>query len=127
MPTVMANRAGLQLEERKRGSRCCESTMQLRMTPQEAQQLSIDLQALAHPVRLQILDILSRNAGQVCVCDLEEVLPVKQPTISHHLKLLRDAGLIDCERQGLWAYYFVQSGALRELGSRAIQGLSKLT
>jgi len=123
----MANRAGLQLEERKRGSRCGESTMHVRMTPQEAQQLSIDLQALAHPVRLQILDILSRNAGQVCVCDLEEALPIKQPTISHHLKLLRDAGLIDCERQGLWAYYFVKRDSLQELCTRVTQGIKGLT
>jgi ArsR family transcriptional regulator len=101
--------------------------MHVRMTPQEAQQLSIDLQALAHPVRLQILDILSRNAGQVCVCDLEEALPIKQPTISHHLKLLRDAGLIDCERQGLWAYYFVKRDSLQELCTRVTQGIKGLT
>ena len=68
-------------------------------------------------MRLQLLDVLSRNAGQVCVCDLEAAVPVKQPTVSHHLRLLREAGLVDCERHGQWAYYFVQRerlAAIRE-------------
>ncbi len=117
----------VQIEERKRGTRCCESVMEFRLEPKTAKQLSQDLHALAHPVRLQILDILSRNEGKVCVCDLEEALPVKQPTISHHLRLLREAGLIDCERQGLWAYYFINRDVLRELGSRIAQGLKALT
>jgi ArsR family transcriptional regulator len=66
----------------------------------EADRLSDDLQLLAHPVRIQLLDILAHYAGRACVYDLEAALPVKQPTVSHHLKTLRDAGLIDCERQG---------------------------
>lgn len=101
--------------------------MEFRLEPKTAQQLSQDLQALAHPVRLQILDILSRHEGKVCVCDLEEALPVKQPTISHHLKRLREAGLIDCERHGLWAYYFVKRDVLSELAARITQGLKALT
>jgi len=76
------------------------------------------LRALAHPVRLQILDLLARHAGQVCVCDLEGALPIKQPTVSHHLRLLREAGLIDSERHGLWAYYFVKRDALAALRAR---------
>lgn len=84
------------------------------------QQLTDDLSILAHPVRLQILNILAQSAGDVCVCDLETALPVKQPTISHHLKLLREAGLIDCERRGLWAYYFVQREALAALRQRIV-------
>jgi ArsR family transcriptional regulator len=92
--------------------------LQLRLGIEEAEQLSEDLQILAHPIRLQILGILSRHEGQVCVCDLEAALPVKQPTISHHLKLLRDAGLVDCEPHGLWAYYFVRREALAELRAR---------
>jgi ArsR family transcriptional regulator len=88
------------------------------MEPADAERLSEDLQILGHPVRLQILDLLARHAGQVCVCDLEGALPIKQPTVSHHLRLLREAGLIDSERHGLWAYYFVKHEALAALRAR---------
>ncbi len=117
----------LELEERKRGARCCEDVGEhAQWTMEQAQDLSDDLSILAHPIRLRILDILTRHAGQVCVCDLEAALPVKQPTISHHLKLLRAAGLIDCERHGLWAYYFVNREALRELRTRVAGQLESL-
>lgn len=93
---------------------CCGGAPQ-GMGLAEAEQLSAAVGMLANPVRLQILDILQRSAGDVCVCDLEAALPVKQPTVSHHLRLLREAGLIDCERRGHWAYYFVQREALATL------------
>jgi len=108
----------LELIERKPGSRCCTDIQDYQLSTEEAQQISDDLQILGHPVRLQILTILARSAGQVCVCDLEAAVPVKQPTVSHHLRLLREAGLIDCERNGLWAYYFVQREALAALRAR---------
>ena len=104
----------IELQERNRGTRCCGDGELGRLMAAEAQQISEDLLILAHPIRLQILDILGRHAGQVCVCDLEAALPVKQPTVSHHLRLLREAGLIDCERHGLWAYYFVKPDAVAE-------------
>lgn len=116
----------VQLPERKRGTRCCEDAAGLRLGSEAAEQLSGDLQILAHPVRLQILDMLSRKQGQICVCDLEAALPVKQPTISHHLKLLRDAGLIAYERRGLWVYYFVERQSLLELRKRIAERLEKL-
>lgn len=117
----------LELDERKRGGRCCDDVSSAAaLSAPEAQQLSDDLGILAHPIRLQILGILSRHAGQVCVCDLEAALPVKQPTVSHHLKLLRAAGLIDCERHGLWAYYFVNGDALRQLRGRVTEQLGLL-
>jgi ArsR family transcriptional regulator, arsenate/arsenite/antimonite-responsive transcriptional repressor len=96
------------IEERTRGQRCCNDDALTHISGEEAQQLASDLLVFAHPIRLQLLHMLARNAGQVCVCDLEAAVPVKQPTVSHHLKLLREAGLIDCERHGLWAYYFVR-------------------
>jgi ArsR family transcriptional regulator len=108
----------IEVQERKLGMRCCEDDLNARMDPADAARLSDDLQILAHPVRLQILDLLARHAGQVCVCDLEAALPVKQPTVSHHLRLLREAGLIDSERHGLWAYYFVKNDALDALRAR---------
>lgn len=62
----------------------------------------------------------------MCVCDLEALVPVKQPTVSHHLRLLREAGLIGCERHGLWAYYFVQREALAALRARIAGQLDAL-
>ena len=71
--------------------------------------------ALADPARLQIIDLLSRHGGAVCVCDLEGVVGLpdadgqrpRQATVSHHLRVLREAGLIGSTKQGQWAYYFV--------------------
>src|SRR5262245_17853692 len=117
----------LELDDRKRGGRCYDDVASAApLSAPDAQQLSDDLGILAHPIRLQILAILSRHAGQVCVCDLEAALPVKQPTVSHHLKLLRAAGLIDCERRGLWAYYFVRREALAALRMRIAGQLEAL-
>ncbi|HKP54696.1 MAG TPA: metalloregulator ArsR/SmtB family transcription factor [Chloroflexia bacterium] len=113
--------------ERRRGTRCCGPESGPRLSMEEAKEVSEAMQILGHPIRLQILDMLARNEGQVCVCDIEEDVPVKQPTVSHHLKLLREAGLIDCERHGLWAYYFVKRDALsamQNLISRQLQVLA---
>jgi ArsR family transcriptional regulator, arsenate/arsenite/antimonite-responsive transcriptional repressor len=116
----------VELTERKRGTRCCADTDQVQLSTTDAQQISDDLQILGHPIRLQLLTILARSSSQVCVCDLEAAVPVKQPTVSHHLRLLREAGLIDCERHGLWAYYFVQRDALAALRARIVQQLELL-
>lgn len=97
---------------------CCSPDLAPRIDAATAQQLSDDLNILGHPIRLQILDMLAQRDGQVCVCDLEAALPVKQPTVSHHLKLLRAAGLIDGERRGLWVYYGVCHEALAALRAR---------
>ncbi|NTV99869.1 MAG: helix-turn-helix transcriptional regulator [Oscillochloris sp.] len=105
---------------------CCNPTLAPRITVEQAQQISDDLSILSHPVRLQILDMLAQHDGQVCVCDLEAALPVKQPTVSHHLKLLRDADLIDCERRGLWAYYFIRHETMNALRARLAQHLNIL-
>jgi len=82
---------------------------------------------LAHPVRLAILDILVRRGGEICVCDLEGALPVKQPTVSHHLRLLREAGWIDTVRKGVWAYYFVRQDVVRAVRGRVLRALESLT
>jgi ArsR family transcriptional regulator, arsenate/arsenite/antimonite-responsive transcriptional repressor len=109
--------------KRRPGQGCCEPGVSPRMSDEEAIAATELLKALADPARLQILDILSQHAGAVCVCDLEGVvgLPDKQtgqrprqPTISHHLKVLRDAGLVGYEKRGLWAYYFVRRERLAE-------------
>jgi ArsR family transcriptional regulator len=102
---------------------CCLPDLASRLSAAAAKGLSDDLNILAHPIRLQILDLLAQRDGQICVCDLEAALPVKQPTVSHHLKLLREAGLIDAERRGLWAYYFVKREALAALRARILGAL----
>lgn len=107
-------------------SGCCTPDLAPRISTAAAKQLSDDLSLVGHPIRLQILDMLAQHDAQVCVCDLEAALPVKQPTVSHHLKLLREAGLIDCERRGLWAYYFVQRPAVAALRGRVLAQLNLL-
>jgi ArsR family transcriptional regulator, arsenate/arsenite/antimonite-responsive transcriptional repressor len=99
---------------------CCTPELAPRLDTPTAKALSDDLSILGHPIRLQILDMLAQRDGQVCVCDLEGALPVKQPTVSHHLKLLREAGLIDCERRGLWAHYFINRSAVAALRARVL-------
>ena len=67
--------------------------------------------ALADPTRVQIVAVLLRNGDAVCVCDLAALFPLGQPTVSYHLKVLREAGLVDCLRRGPWCYYFVRPEA----------------
>ena len=74
------------------------------------------LKALADPTRLRILSLLSRYEGEVCVFEIVESFTLEQPTISHHLRILRDAGLVDCRKKGLWAYYYVRREALARAG-----------
>lgn len=102
---------------------CCNPDLRPTLSEAEARELSSELGLLAHPIRLLILDMLAQRDGEVCVCDLEAALPVKQPTVSHHLKLLREGGLIDCERRGLWAYYFVRRERLAALRTRLLARL----
>ena len=71
--------------------------------------------ALGDPIRLQLVDVLRKHAGKVCVCELTPLFDVGQPTVSHHLKVLREAGIVDSERRGLWAYYYVRPEALEEV------------
>ena len=82
---------------------------------EQAVRMAAVAKALGDPVRLQLVDVLRKHAGKVCVCELVPLFDLSQPTVSHHLKVLREAGIVDCERQGLWAYYFVIPSALEEL------------
>jgi ArsR family transcriptional regulator len=103
------------IEPRQLGERCCDGDVRGSLSGARAEKLARTLEALAHPVRLQILDALAAHPGKVCVCDLDSLLPVKQPTVSHHLRLLREAGLVHHERRGQWMYYFVNRKALGEI------------
>jgi ArsR family transcriptional regulator, arsenate/arsenite/antimonite-responsive transcriptional repressor len=114
------------LEERVKGDRCSRTGAAPRLSDATARELASDFDILAHPVRLQLLDVLARNEGQVCVCDLEAAVSVKQPTVSHHLRLLREADLIGFEKRGLWTYYFVNRRELNALRSRVVAQLDRL-
>jgi ArsR family transcriptional regulator len=84
-----------------------------------AERLARVAKALGDPIRMQLLDVLRKHAGKVCVCELTPLFEVGQSTVSHHLKVLREAGLVDSERRGLWAYYYVIPEALEELAGWA--------
>jgi ArsR family transcriptional regulator, arsenate/arsenite/antimonite-responsive transcriptional repressor len=108
----------LQLEpkvKRAKGERCCEPVVYPDVEREQAQRMAVIAKAIADPVRLQLVDVLRRHAGKVCVCELVPLFGLAQPTVSHHLRVLREAGLIESERRGLWAYYYVLPGALDEL------------
>ncbi len=78
--------------------------------------LARGFKALGDPVRLRLLSLIAARAGgEVCVCDLTDAFDVTGPTISHHLRVLREAGLIDCERRGTWVYYWIIPTALGAL------------
>jgi ArsR family transcriptional regulator len=94
---------------------CCTSDAPLLSEP-EAEELAARFKALADPTRVGIVNRLS-SADEVCVCDLTDARGLSQPTISHHLRILREAGLVRSSRRGTWAYYQLvpeSVGALRE-------------
>jgi ArsR family transcriptional regulator, arsenate/arsenite/antimonite-responsive transcriptional repressor len=112
--------AALHLEaktKRAKGELCCEPVVYPDVERGQAQRMATVAKALSDPVRLQLVDVLRMHAGKVCVCELVPLFDLSQPTISHHLKVLRDAGVLECERQGLWSYYYVLPEALDELAA----------
>jgi len=102
-------------QKRPKGEACCEPVVYPDIERGEAERMAEVAKALGDPVRMQLVDVLRKHAGKVCVCELVPLFDLSQPTVSHHLKKLRDAGLVGSERQGLWAYYYVKPEALREL------------
>jgi ArsR family transcriptional regulator len=103
--------------KRAPGEPCCEPVVYPDVDRHEAERMATRAKALADPIRLQLVDVLRKHAGKVCVGELVPLFDVSQPTISHHLKVLRDAGVVGSERPGLWAYYYVVPGALDELAA----------
>jgi ArsR family transcriptional regulator len=104
-------------QKRPPGEPCCEPVVYPDVERREAEQMAAVAKALGDPIRLQLVDVLQKHAGKVCVCELVPLFDVGQPTVSHHLKVLRDAGLVGSERRGLWAYYYVNPDALEELSA----------
>jgi ArsR family transcriptional regulator len=110
---------GIQVKERKRrvgvvggNVPCCPPAVRPSLAAEEADAIAAQLRALADPTRMQIVTMLAEHAGEVCVCDITGNFDLDQSTISHHLRLLREAGIIDVVRHGVWAYYFLRPGAL---------------
>jgi ArsR family transcriptional regulator len=103
--------------KRPAGEPCCEPVVYPEIERDQAERMGEVAKALGDPIRMQLVDVLRKHAGKVCVCELVPLFDVSQPTLSHHLKKLRDAGIVDSERQGLWAFYYVKPEALKELSS----------
>ena len=90
--------------------------MQEPLTAEQAKQVAPLLKALADPVRLRLMSLVaSHPGGEACVCDLNGAFDLSQPTVSHHLKVLYDAGLLERERRGTWVYYRIVPARLRAL------------
>ena len=104
-------------QKRPAGEACCEPVAYPDVQRAQAERMAVIAKALADPVRVQLVDVLRKHAGKVCVCELVPLFDLAQPTVSHHLKVLRDAGLVDSERRGLWAYYYVVPEAVEELAA----------
>jgi ArsR family transcriptional regulator len=103
--------------KRPAGQPCCDPVVYPDVDRAQAIRMADAAKALGDPVRLQLIDVLRRHAGKVCVCELVPLFDLSQPTVSHHLKVLRQVGLVGSERQGLWAYYYVIPEALQELSA----------
>lgn len=101
-------------QKRPAGESCCEPVVYPDVQQAQARGMATIAKALGDPIRLQLVDVLRKHAGKVCVCELVPLFDLSQPTISHHLKVLRDAGIVASERQGLWAYYYVIPDPLEE-------------
>ena len=104
-------------QKRPVGEPCCEPVAYPTVSPDTAADVATIAKALADPIRVQLVDVLRQHAGEVCVCELLPLFDVSQPTLSHHLKKLRDAGIVGVERRGLWAFYYVNPEATEVLRS----------
>jgi ArsR family transcriptional regulator, arsenate/arsenite/antimonite-responsive transcriptional repressor len=97
---------------------CCPPLSAQPLSQAQAEQIAPLLKALADPVRLRLMSLVaSHGGGEACVCDLNGAFDLTQPTISHHLKVLHEAGLLDREKRGVWVYYRARTEAMASLGA----------
>ncbi len=96
---------------------CCPPLVAAPLAPEQAGDLAKSFKALADPVRLRLLSLITSANREICVCDLTTAFDLTGPTISHHLKVLREAGLVDSERRGTWVYYWARPENLRPLAA----------
>jgi ArsR family transcriptional regulator, arsenate/arsenite/antimonite-responsive transcriptional repressor len=95
---------------------CCSPLSREPLSQDQADQIAPLLKALADPVRLRLMSLVaSHQGGEACVCDLNDAFDLSQPTISHHLKVLHEVGLLDRSKRGVWVYYRARSDALAGL------------
>jgi ArsR family transcriptional regulator len=85
---------------------CCAPISEVALDPVQAAEGAVVFKALSDPIRLRLMSMIAAAGEEVCVCDLTGQFEVSGPTISHHLRVLREAGLVDCERRGTWVYYW---------------------
>jgi ArsR family transcriptional regulator, arsenate/arsenite/antimonite-responsive transcriptional repressor len=96
---------------------CCSPLATEPMSMDQAEQVAPLMKALADPVRLRLMSLVASHAdGEACMCDLTEAFDLSQPTISHHMKVLHEAGLVDRDKRGVWVYYRVRPEALAAIG-----------
>ena len=101
---------------------CCSPRTGEPLSADEAVELARVFKAIADPVRLRLLSLIASHAGgEACVCELTGAFALTGPTISHHLKVLREAGLVDSERRGTWIYYRVQPDLLAQLSAALVR------
>jgi ArsR family transcriptional regulator len=96
---------------------CCTTPDGQALDADRAESLAPMFKAMGDPVRLRLLSMIAAGGAETCVCDLTDAFEVSGPTISYHLKTLRQAGLVDCERRGTWVYYWIRPEALREMSA----------
>lgn len=97
---------------------CCSPLSREPLSQAAAEQIVPLLKALADPVRLRLLSLVaSHSGGEACVCDLNEAFDLSQPTISHHLKVLHESGLLERDKRGVWVYYRASAAALSGLSA----------
>ena len=97
---------------------CCSPLSREPISQRDAERIAPLLKALADPVRLRLMSLVaSHEGGEACVCDLNEAFDLSQPTISHHLKMLHDVGLLDREKRGVWVYYRARAEALADVAT----------
>jgi ArsR family transcriptional regulator len=97
---------------------CCSPLSAQPLTVEQAEQVAPLMRALADPVRLRLMSLIaSHDGGEACVCDLNDAFDLSQPTISHHLKVLHEAGLVDRDKRGVWVYYRARQQATAAIGA----------
>ena len=97
---------------------CCAPLTDAPLTMDQAEQVAPLLKALADPVRLRLMSLVaSHEGGEACICDLNDAFDLSQPTISHHMKVLHEAGLVDRDKRGVWVYYRASTDALASLAA----------
>ncbi|MEJ7707248.1 MAG: metalloregulator ArsR/SmtB family transcription factor [Nocardioidaceae bacterium] len=97
---------------------CCSPLLHEPLTIDQAERVAPLLKALAEPVRLRLMSLAAAHpGGEACVCDLSDAFDLSQPTISHHLKVLHEIGLLDRTKRGVWVYYKVRTEALADVAA----------